>query len=503
MRKVVLGLVITVVVAIGGASLFVGWFVSGDGTRLALEREASAWMGETVQIDGVEASLFPRAGLELTNVRVGDPVRLTLATVQVSTDLGALLGQRIEDAAVVVADSRIVMPLPLPKGDSTSVESSQGESDGVQIVSIREISLRNIQIVSRDREFVVSMDSSLDGDLLSIDSLTAESGTAEIELDGEIRLAPDLEGTLAVHAGHLDLDELLALAQAFEPESGSPDAPSQDAPSQDSSSGGEVSPIRLTMHVSADTATTGGVDVEQLVTQMEVTGTRAVLSPLSFGLFGGRYEGMLDVEMEDRLRVTSESRIEGLDVAQLAAFGGSPDTVSGTLSGEVTFEAIGSDLEAALAAAEGAGRAVIADGEVRGLNLLRTVVLFFGRPASEVLATSDEFERIEATFSLGDQVVQAHTFAMRSRDADIEGAVTLVLASTTLDGSLQLLLSEELSAQAGTDLVRFTKEGSRVVLPATIGGTLDSPKLAIDSSSAVKRGLRNEAERRINRLFGR
>ena len=497
MRKVVIGLVITVVLAVGGASFLVGWFVSGDGTRLALEREASAWMGQPVQIDGAEASLFPRAGLELTNVRVGDPVRLTLATVQVSTDLGALLGQRIEDAAVVVADSRIVMPLPLPKGDSTSVESSEGESDGVEVVSIREISLRNIQIVSRDREFVVSMDSSLDGDLLSIHSLTAESGTAEIELDGEIRLAPDLEGTLAVRAGHLDLDELLALAQAFEPEDGS-----QDSSSQDSSSG-EVSPIRLTMNVSADTATAGGVDVEQLATQMEVTGTRAVLSPLSFGLFGGRYEGMLDVEMEDRLRVNSESRIEGLDVGQLAAFGGSPDTVSGTLSGEVTFDAGGSDLESALAAARGTGQAVITDGEVHGLDLLRTVVLFFGRPASEVLAASDEFERIEATFSLGDQVVQAHTFAMRSRDADIDGSVTLALASSTLDGALQLLLSEELSAQAGTDLVRFTREGNRVVLPATIGGTLDSPKFAIDSSSAVKRGLRNEAERRINRLFGR
>ena len=492
-----LGLVITVVVAIGGASLLVYWLVSGDGPRLALEREASAWMGEPVQIDRAQASLFPRAGLELTNVRVGDPVRLTLATVQVSTDIGALLGQRIEDAAVVVADSRVVMPLPLPKGDATSAESSEGASDGVQIVSIREISLRNIQIVSRDREFVVSMDSSLDGDLLSIDSLTAESGTAEIELDGEIRLAPDLEGTLAVRAGHLDLDELLALAQAFEPEDGVEASESEDSAS------GDVSPFRLTMNVSADTATAGGVEVEQLATQLEVTGTRAVLSPLSFGLFGGRYEGMLDVEMEDGLSVTSESRIEGLDVGQLAAFGGSPDTVSGTLSGEVTFDARGSDLESAVAAARGAGQAVIVDGEVRGLDLLRVVVLFFGRPASEALAASDEFERIEATFSLGDQVVQAHTFAMRSRDADIDGAVTLALASTTLDGSLQLLLSEELSAQAGTDLVRFTQEGNRVVLPATIGGTLDSPKLAIDSSSAVKRGLRNEAERRINRLFGR
>ncbi len=203
------------------------------------------------------------------------------------------------------------------------------------------------------------------------------------------------------------------------------------------------------------------------------------------------------------MHVTSESRIEGLDVGQLAAFGGSPDTVSGTLSGEVKFDASGSDLETALATAQGAGRAVIVDGEVRGLDLVRTVVLFFGRPGSDVLSASDEFERIETTFSLRDQIVQAHTFAMRSRDADIDGSVTLALASTTLDGALRLLLSEELSAQAGTDLVRFTREGNRVSLPATVVGTLDSPKLAIDSSAAVERGLRNEAGRRIKSLFGR
>ncbi len=115
MRKVVLGLVISVAVVIGGASFLVYWFVSGDGTRLALEREASAWMGEPVQIDGAEASLFPRAGLHLTNVRVGEPVRLTLASVEVSTDFAGLLQQRIEDAAVVVADSRLVMPLLLAR----------------------------------------------------------------------------------------------------------------------------------------------------------------------------------------------------------------------------------------------------------------------------------------------------------------------------------------------------------------------------------------------------
>ena len=60
---------------------------------------------------------------------------------------------------------------------------------------------------------------------------------------------------------------------------------------------------------------------------------------------------------------------------------------------------------------------------------------------------------------------------------------------------------KELSAQAGTDLYRYTREGNRVVLPASIGGTLAMPRLTIDAGAAVKRGLRNEIERRMKDLL--
>jgi hypothetical protein len=36
-----------------------------------------------------------------------------------------------------------------------------------------------------------------------------------------------------------------------------------------------------------------------------------------------------------------------------------------------------------------------------------------------------------------------------------------------------------------------------VVLPASIAGTLNAPRLTIDVAAAAKRGLRNEAERRL------
>jgi hypothetical protein len=97
--------------------------------------------------------------------------------------------------------------------------------------------------------------------------------------------------------------------------------------------------------------------------------------------------------------------------------------------------------------------------------------------------------------------VNADAFALHSQDADTAGTGTLNLDTDALNGRADLTLSEALSKQAGTDLIRFTREGNRVVLPASVGGTLSAPRLTIDVAAATKRGLRNEAERRIKGLL--
>jgi hypothetical protein len=130
-------------------------------------------------------------------------------------------------------------------------------------------------------------------------------------------------------------------------------------------------------------------------------------------------------------------------------------------------------------------------------------VLFFGRPAPDTAAASDAFERIDTTFSLARQVFRADTFMMRSRDADVAGTTTLALESGALDGTVDLTLSEELSAQAGTDLARYTREGDRIVLPAKLGGTLEKPSITINALAAARRGIQNEIQRRFKDLFGR
>ena len=99
-------------------------------------------------------------------------------------------------------------------------------------------------------------------------------------------------------------------------------------------------------------------------------------------------------------------------------------------------------------------------------------------------------------------MLRAQAFSLRSPDADIVGTGSLNLETEGTRRPRRTSCSPKgLSAQAGTDLYRYTREGNRVVLPASVGGTLAMPRLAIDAAAAAKRGLRNEVERRMKELL--
>ncbi len=495
MRKLLIIVAATVVVVVLVAAAVVYVFFSGDGMRQALEQQASSFLGQPVKIKTARGQIFPRPGIGLTGIEVGEPVHLTLANVDLSTDLRALISRRIEDARILISDSTIQLPLTfaLPESNDSSETTGGTSSGGIEVVSIGEISLRDVHIRSRGREVLVSADSALNGDHLTLRSLTAESGNTSLEVDGEADLEPRIDAKLRARANKLDIDELLALADAFSPKRPAGKRQASSSPST----------MKLAAQINADSATAAGVQVSNLAATMTMDGDRLALTPMTFGLFGGTYEGALNGRLGQSMSFTLQSRLKGLDVAQLAAFGGAPDAVTGTLSGEGTFSANGADMSAALANASGKGSAAIVDGTIKRLDLVRTVVLFFGRPAPDTAAASDKFERIDTTFSLAKQVFRADTFTMHSRDADITGTATLALESQALDGTVDLALSEELSAQAGTDLARFTRENERVILPAKLGGTLGQPTITINALAAARRGIQNEIQRRFKGLFGR
>ena len=473
------------------------WLLSGDGIRTALEYQASAWLGQPVHITSARVEFLPRLAVRLDGVTVGEPAQVTLAEVAVSTALRALLGGRIVDAEVRIRNSRIDLPLPFALPSSAVPESgpTDGAAFAIAVESIRSIALQDVTIASRGQDIRVSADSSLAGTTLQLQQFTAESGKTSIAAQGVVELEPRVDATLEVTANRIDLDELLALADAF---SGSASSGSPAAHPTSSES-----PPLIKAHVTAEGGTIGGVDVTQVVGDIKVEGDRVVLSPLTFQVFGGRFEGSFNATLQDRMVVAIRSRLVGLNVAALAAFGGSADTISGTLAGEGTFTGSGRDFAEVLSGARGSGAAEIADGTIQRLGLVRTVVLFFGRPAPDAAEATDAFSRMDLKFSLARQTFNAEAFALRSPDADISGTGTLAVATKALNGRFNLMLSEALSSQAGTDLLRYTREGNRVVLPATLGGTLDGPRLSIDAAAALRRGLRNEIGERLKGLFGR
>src|SRR5207302_10818505 len=127
------------------------------------------------------------------------------------------------------------------------------------------------------------------------------------------------------------------------------------------------------------------------------------------------------------------------------------------------------------------GTVTMSNGVLKRLGLVRTIVLFFGRPAPNAGASSDTFDRIDATFALIHQVIAASALSLHSPDLDLVGAGTLTIPTKALDGHMDLSLSEALSAQAGTDLARFTRESIPVPLPAVRRGPVDAPHVTIDA----------------------
>ncbi len=511
MRRILLVLaVVAGTILLAGAGLL-HWFLRGDGVRVALERQATTWLGHPVRIGDADVRILPRPALELGTVVIGQPAAVTLARVRVSTGLRALLSRRIEDAEIVIAESVIDLPIPFAIAGASSAGRKTGASTGgspegtaasapgesaspgapLTIASVSSIRLEDVQVRSRGREIVVSAEAALEGDTLNLHRFNASSGATSLEASGTIVLEPRLDATLTVQAERLAFDELMAIAAAFSPAPASRTA-TANAPGAGTS--------RVHAQLRAGVVAVSGAELANFTADLTSADGQLTVAPLPFNPDGGDFTGDVRANLRDpaALELSLNAGLRNLDVAALAAFGGAAGTITGRLSSDGTFSGRGADANAALSAMRGGGTVAIVDGTLTRLELVRTIVLFFGRPAADAPASAgSRFDRIDATFSLANRVVQASAFSLRSQDADVLGQGSLSLDTKALEGRARLVLSESLSAQAGTDLARFTREDNRIVLPATIGGTLNEPRVSIDAAETIQRGLKNELQRRL------
>jgi hypothetical protein len=166
------------------------------------------------------------------------------------------------------------------------------------------------------------------------------------------------------------------------------------------------------------------------------------------------------------------------------------------------LSASAADAETVLQTARGTITAALADGTIEHLDLVRTVVLAFGKPSGvPPEGSGSRFSRLGGTFALANRTLTSNDLFLTSRDFDVKGRSRLQLTTGALDARGDVALSKELTAQAGTDLRRYAQQDGQVIVPAVVGGTITQPQVTVDVGAAAARAFQNELQRRAKTLF--
>src|SRR5262249_41250100 len=158
------------------------------------------------------------------------------------------------------------------------------------------------------------------------------------------------------------------------------------------------------------------------------------------------------------------------DVAEVLKNTGSTGGITGRLVGTLSASGSGTDGASLLRSARGAFRATVVDGTLPYINIVRPVILAFGKPSGSVPSGSrSSFSSLAGNFTLAAGTLASQNLALEARDLTARGAASLNIDSGAISSQLDVVLSEELTAQAGTDLRRYAEQNGRVVVPATVG----------------------------------
>lgn len=497
MKKLLLIALAVVLVAIVGLAVAVRMLVDPERVRSTIAAQASAALGMPVSLQAASVSIWPRPRVTLSGLKVGEPASLTLNTIEVATALRALLSRRIEDAELTIADSTADLPALLAALDGLAAETPAPPVGGtptdapLTLVSVDTIVFRNVRLTFDGGAATVSLDSALDGDRLEIRSFELASDVTNLKASGAIESLADRRGKLSINAETLDLDGMVGLLskiQGAQGAQGAKDRP-EDRPAFD-----------VTFDVTAAKGRAGGVQFDNLKSTIYATANAVRMAPFGLGVFDGRVDGNVNVDTsKPEPLLVLDAKFSGIDMRAVAAFAGQPEAISGRLAGELNVSGAGSEPTAALGHAAGRGVFRITDGAIPNLHLVRTIVLAFGKPASDSSGGGDRFTSIAATMQLANSVIRFATLNFASPDVDVDGSGTLNLSAGSIDVSGRARLSEALTAQAGRDLVRYTADANRVTVPVTVTGQMTSPQVRVDAAAVLRRAAENEVKSQLKK----
>jgi uncharacterized protein involved in outer membrane biogenesis len=499
LKKVLLGAFLLILLLSIGLFLWARAVFAQDSVRTVLAEQLSKALGQPVTVGSIAAAIYPRVTVNLEHVTIGEPARIQIQTLHVGADFGALLSRRIEHARLELSGAHVELPLPAFSIGSGSTPGSSSKAP-VEIVSIDAVVLRGVEIVSGGRRVTGDVEVVPEGKGLTLQHVTLLADETTIDVTGRITDLSGPVGDVTIKAGALNFDQLLAFANDFATGTGmgtSAAARSAPARATNPTVPTGVPPMNIAVSLDATRATMGTLTLDHLAGKARITANAVTLEPIGFGVFRGRYDGSLVFTLGAVPDFKLNATVAGVDMAAATAFAGNPGTITGRLSGKLNLSGRGTEASSVMNATRGTVRVDIVDGVIKNLGLIRSVVVATSGRADAAgaggRARDEPFTKLGATLTVSGGSASTQDLRFESKDLQLAAAGAFRLDGSRIDLTGHVQLSDELSKQAGRDLVRYTQEQGRVTLQATITGSADAPHVQIDIANVAKRALTNRA----------
>lgn len=322
-------------------------------------------------------------------------------------------------------------------------------------------------------------------------------------LDGKVSLGPVLAAQADLRLAYLDVDAL------FPPAAKGGDGRKAEKAAKRGAKGATAErKVSARVNVAIDAGRARGVEFADLKCRARYEKGTLVLDDLRARMYGGEVAVTGDMALAapaPRFRV----RLAAKRISVEKVLGGTTslhDFLSGLATLSADLSGGMSDFADFTRTATGKGSVRIADGKIKGVDLLaRTAgVAGFPSPVAGAPASGGEtsFSDLSASFRIDQGKIRTDSLRIVSDKLALAGSAAVGF-DRTLDFRGVVRLSQGLSQRVRGTVGKFLRgKDGRVAIPLVIGGTLTSPAVAIDSKALATGAAEHLLQGLTDRLTG-